>query len=58
MRVKNILSEHLAKLGKKGGKSKSNRKVDAARRNMEKALEKRWPGRKYTGRIAKRRKIK
>jgi hypothetical protein len=58
MKVKNILSEHLSKLGKKGGKSKSEEKKDAARRNIEKALEKRWPGRKYTGRIAKRRKIK
>jgi len=58
MKVKNILSEHLSKLGKKGGKSKSDKKVDAARRNMELALEKRWPGRKFVGRIAKRRKIK
>jgi hypothetical protein len=58
MIVKNILSEHLSKLGKKGGQSKSEEKKDAARRNIEKALEKRWPGRKFTGKIAARRKIK
>ena len=58
MKAKNILSEHLSRLGKKGGKSKSEEKKDAARRNIEKALEKRWPGKKFVGRIAKRRKIK
>lgn len=56
--TKKEVIEHLKKVGKKGGESKTEEKKDAARRNIEKALEARWPGRKFQGKIAKRRKIK
>jgi hypothetical protein len=36
------IGEYMAAVGKKGGKSKSKKKRDAARRNLEKALAKRW----------------
>jgi hypothetical protein len=52
------VTEYMASLGRKGGASKSEAKVKAARLNSEKMLEARWKGKKYRGKIAKRRESK
>jgi hypothetical protein len=39
---KSEIAEYLGKIGKKGGSVKSKRKREASRRNLEKALSKRW----------------
>ena len=44
---------HMKALGRRGGQSKSKRKVDAALVNVEKANAARWH-KNYKGRIAKR----
>ena len=38
-----IPKEFLSMIGRKGGRSKSESKVKAAKINIEKAREKRWP---------------
>jgi hypothetical protein len=43
---KEIISEHYATIGKRGGLSKNPEKQSASRKNLEKALEKRW-GKKF-----------
>ena len=40
--MKKEITEYLSKMGRKGGKSKSQKKREASRRNLEKALSKRW----------------
>lgn len=39
---KSEIAEYLGKIGKKGGSVKSKRKREASRKNLEKALSKRW----------------
>jgi hypothetical protein len=39
---KDVLSEHLTRLGRKGGQAKTEAKREASRKNLEKALEARW----------------
>jgi hypothetical protein len=46
---------YLKELGRKGGRSKSKAKMDAALVNVEKANEARW-GKRFAGRIAKGRR--
>lgn len=36
------IQKYLSKIGKQGGKSKSDKKVTAGRINIQKALQKRW----------------
>lgn len=44
-----------AREGRRGGRSKSDRKIETALENIEKACEARW-GKSYRGRIAKKKR--
>lgn len=51
--VSDELRELMAENGRKGGRSKSEKKLAAVRANMEKALEARW-NKKFKGRLRKK----